>query len=303
MLNPLVSILIPVYNRENIVAETIESAMAQTYKNIEIIIVDNCSTDNTWQVLKDYAEKDSRIRIFKNAENIGPVKNWKRCIDEAKGEYAKILFSDDLIADNYIEETLKIFDNETAFVLTPIFIFGNNKKNKINHYKKNIFTTKNYLDNALLVNYHSFPVSPGAALFRTKDLKNALEIEIENPLGMDFSKYGAGNDLLLFLNTALNYKFVKTSNITHALFRHHNDSFTVSNKLNDYYNFSKYYFIKNHLPEYLNEFKTVMWVNLKRKIINKNIYNLINARINFLYIIRSGVLKLTSKLKLLNISN
>lgn len=51
--NPLVSILIPVYNREKYIGEAIESAINQTYKNIEVIIVDNCSTDNTWKILQD----------------------------------------------------------------------------------------------------------------------------------------------------------------------------------------------------------------------------------------------------------
>lgn len=88
-MNSLVSILIPVYNRENLVGETIESAINQTYKNIEIIIVDNCSTDNTWQVLQDYAQKDNRIRIFQNPENIGLVRNWERCIDVANNRYYK----------------------------------------------------------------------------------------------------------------------------------------------------------------------------------------------------------------------
>ena len=56
--NPLVSILIPVYNREKYIGEAIESAINQTYKNIEVIIVDNCSTDNTWKILQDYQCKD-----------------------------------------------------------------------------------------------------------------------------------------------------------------------------------------------------------------------------------------------------
>ena len=79
----LVSILVPVYNRENLIEETVNSGLSQTYENIEIIIVDNQSTDGTWKILEKLASQDKRIKIFQNNTNIGPVRNWKRCIDEA----------------------------------------------------------------------------------------------------------------------------------------------------------------------------------------------------------------------------
>ena len=101
--------------------------LKQTYNNIEIIIVDNCSKDNTWKLLQDYAKKDKRIKVFRNDKNIGPVLNWKRCLEEAKGEYAKLLFSDDLISDNFIKNSLSVFDKNVAFVISEIEIFNNHK--------------------------------------------------------------------------------------------------------------------------------------------------------------------------------
>lgn len=124
-MSALVSILIPVYNRVSLVGETIESARNQTYQNIEIIIVDNCSTDGTWSVLKNFSKKDCRIRIFQNAENIGPVLNWKRCINEARGIYAKILFSDDLVSENFVENSLSVFEKDVAACFTIISIWNN----------------------------------------------------------------------------------------------------------------------------------------------------------------------------------
>ena len=88
----LVSILIPVYNRETLIEDTVQSALNQTYPNIEIIVVDNKSTDRTWDILEKLANRDSRIKIFQNKTNIGPVRNWKRCIDNASGKYGKILW-------------------------------------------------------------------------------------------------------------------------------------------------------------------------------------------------------------------
>ena len=66
-----VSILIPVYNREDLIGQTLNSAIDQTYHNIEIIVVDNASTDNTWKVIQRYEKQDGRIKAFRNNTNIG----------------------------------------------------------------------------------------------------------------------------------------------------------------------------------------------------------------------------------------
>lgn len=285
MYTPKVSILIPVYNREHLVGETIESAINQTYKNIEIVIVDNCSTDGTWSVLQEYAQKDNRIRIFQNSENIGPVRNWKRCIEEAQGVYAKILFSDDLISENFIEETLNKFDNNVAFVLAGIKVFNQEKSFSLDNFEglKEI-TVQRYFNHILILGKYNFPVSPGCALFRKIDLMQSLEIDIENPFGLDFKNYGAGNDLLLFLNTAKRYSKICVSNNGAALLRSHNESFTKSNILNLYYEYSKFYFISNCMPKLLPKFKAILWLRIKRKLTDSKAILLINGKVAWIYI-------------------
>lgn len=283
-MNPLVSILIPVYNRVNLVSETIESALKQTYRNIEIVIVDNCSTDGTWELLRDYALKDDRIRIFQNEENIGPVRNWKRCIDEAKGEYSKILFSDDLISDNFLDETLKNFDDESAFVLASIKVFGRPNKNICKYSNLYKLSVDIYLKDILLINSFGFPVSPGAALFRTRDLIDSLEIQIQNPLDLDFPRFGAGNDLLLFLNTSLKYNYIKITNRSTAFFRSHDDSFTISNKLNIYYDYAKYYFAKNNSGSILPKMKTILLLRNLSNFTKNSVYFLIKEKVSIIFI-------------------
>lgn len=283
----LVSILIPVYNRLSLVSQTIESAINQTHRNIEIIICDNCSTDGTWKLLQNCCLKDNRIRIFRNETNIGPVKNWKRCIDEARGQYAKILYSDDLIDENFIEETMKVFDNRTAFVLSMVKTFNGNQITDFSIYKKKAeYLTSDYYRNILLNNPNGFPVSPGCALFRTLDLKLSLIIDIPNTLSLDFNRLGAGNDLLLFLNTANRYPHIKVVNCTTAFFRSHNESFTTTNNLDVYYDFAKYYFIKNNKPAFLSIFKTYLWYREKRDKEKKTILRLIEGKKDFLFLFR-----------------
>ena len=290
-MTPLVSVLIPVYNREHLVGESIKSAINQTYKNIEIIIVDNFSTDNTWSVLESYQRKDNRIKLFQNSENLGPVLNWKRCFDESKGEYAKILFSDDLMDYNFIEETLPKFNYETAFVLSSIEIFNNKStiyRSKFQEREK--YQVNEYFNNLLGYNFREFPISPGSALFRSKDLKSELVVDILNDFNLDFKKYGAGNDLLLFLKIANKYKFIKTTKNTKAYFRSHDDSFTISNDLALLYDYSKYYFIHKYQPNFLSVFRTDIW--LEHKLYNKKskILDIIGVNINLSHLIK-GILK------------
>jgi len=103
---PITSILIPVYNRETLVRRAIESAQAQTVQDIEIVVVDNASTDGTFDVVAAMAETDRRIKLLRNATNIGPVRNWQACAAQATAPYSKIVFSDDAIAPTYLERTL-----------------------------------------------------------------------------------------------------------------------------------------------------------------------------------------------------
>ena len=194
--NKLVSILIPVYNREKIIGETISSAINQTYKNIEIIIIDNCSTDNTWTVIKEFSKKDNRIRIFRNKENVGPVKNWEHCVKEARGEYGKFLWSDDLIASKFIEKTIPFLNNKNiGFVYTATEIFKDGTNDKSVHFsigKTGIYNMNQYIHGVLFET--GYPVSPGCAIFRMDDFKNHLLVNIPTKKKIDFNEYAIGND-------------------------------------------------------------------------------------------------------------
>lgn len=107
---PRVSIGLPVYNGEQFVAETIESILAQTYPNFELIICDNASTDRTEALCREYAAKDERIRYMRNATNLGAARNYNLTVELATGEYFKWAAADDLIAPEYLEMCVKVLD-------------------------------------------------------------------------------------------------------------------------------------------------------------------------------------------------
>lgn len=280
-MKPLVSILIPTYNRENVIVETIQNAIDQTYENIEIIISDNKSTDATYSIVKEIASQDSRIKIRQNGQNVGPVLNWLECLKMARGEFVKILWSDDRISDNFIDETMPLFDTDTAFVMSKVEIFEHETGETIyrtNYNDKAEYLVEDYFKNILIHNKKGFVVSPGCGIFRLNDVKKSLVIDIPNTQNLDFKKYGAGNDLLLFLITALDYKKIKIATNTTSYFRAHKHSISNDKKgeLDLYYEWSKSFFIQNHYPSFLGLYKAKIAIhqkkNSKLKVLYKNIH-------------------------------
>jgi len=256
--NPRVSILIPVYNRAKIILETLKSAVNQTYKNIEIIVADNKSTDNTFEIVKEFAKLYPNIRVYQNEENIGPVRNWRKCLEYATGEYGKFLWSDDLIAPTFIEKTLPfLLDNEdVGFAFTCTEIFNGDTGERAKAYfigETGIYNTQLYIESSLLGEPFEVPGSPGNALFRKKDLEKNLLIDIPNKIGSDFKMHGIGNDALIYLLTSKDYSKFAFVNETLAFFRSHKDSIAISSnrtELAAYSYIAKSYFVESYLTNH-----------------------------------------------------
>lgn len=139
---PLVSIIIPVYNGSNYMKEAIDSALAQTYKNIEIIVVNDGSTDNTDEIARSYGDK---IRYFKK-ENGGVATALNLAIKEAKGEYISWLSHDDLYHPNKIQrqiETLKTLEDKNTIIFSDIEMIDENSKVFANRILKEKYSEPN----------------------------------------------------------------------------------------------------------------------------------------------------------------
>ncbi len=107
---PRVSIGVPVYNGERYIAETIDSILAQTFRDFELIISDNASTDGTSTICRRYAAADGRIRYFRNERNLGAAKNFNFLFTHAGGEYFKWASADNLIEPTFIERCVEVLD-------------------------------------------------------------------------------------------------------------------------------------------------------------------------------------------------
>ncbi len=127
--HPKVSILIPTYNSAQFLDEAIESVVAQTFTDYEVIIVDNCSTDNTKEVVSKYLT-DKRFSYFRNDTNLGLVGNWNRCLELANGEYLKYLCADDKFHPEMLEKFVAVMDAHpgVSVVTSNKIYFGSQNK-------------------------------------------------------------------------------------------------------------------------------------------------------------------------------
>lgn len=118
-MDDLVSIITPLYNSEEFIEETINSVLNQTYKNWEMLIVDDCSIDNSLRIVKQFAADDSRIKLIQLETNSGAAIARNKAIEEAQGRYIAFLDSDDLWHSQKLEKQIEFMqENNYAFTFT-----------------------------------------------------------------------------------------------------------------------------------------------------------------------------------------
>ncbi len=126
-----VSIIIPTYNRSKYLKQSIESALKQDYENLELVITDNASSDNTFDIVKPYIV-NKKIKYFRNKKNIGMYPNWQKAVYEySSGEWFLILSDDDYFIDNsYISKAIKLIDNHKDMVSVHANYLTKNQANE-----------------------------------------------------------------------------------------------------------------------------------------------------------------------------
>ncbi len=175
-----VSVCIPTYNYGRFISDAMDSALLQTFRDFELVVVDNCSTDNTKEIVERYAAFDGRIKFFSNEANLGMVENWNRCLQHASGEYVKILCADDLLEPTCLEKSVSVLDNypDVAIVtsarriatenLEPIDVISN-------FHKFAIRPGLEIIRRSLVLNPKNIIGEPTAVLFRNKDAKRGFD--------------------------------------------------------------------------------------------------------------------------------
>lgn len=140
-LEPLVSVLMPAYNCEKYLKESIQSILDQTYRNLELIIIDDGSQDNTKNIIIEMQNYDDRIKFFENEKNMGLPYTRNRSVDLSKGEYLAILDADDIAYPTRLEKQIAYFlVKDVDVVSTDYELFGEKIHNRL--YKRNFKTTE-----------------------------------------------------------------------------------------------------------------------------------------------------------------
>jgi len=135
--HPLVSVMIPSYNGAQFIEETLESVLSQTYRNMEIIVLDDGSTDSTGEIVQSIANRDHRI-IYKYQCNVGLAETRNRIVNMSKGRYVAFLDQDDLWLPTKIEKQVRLLENypDVKFVYGNFIIYDEENKNERVAYKR-----------------------------------------------------------------------------------------------------------------------------------------------------------------------
>lgn len=149
--NPLVSIIIPTYNRAHLIGETLDSVLAQTYENWECIVVDDGSTDNTEELMAEYMTKDARFQYHHRPKDRLPGGNAARNygFEVSMGEYIQWFDSDDLMASNFLSRKLEeLRKRDVDFIVSRCLNFDSKDTYVVNKYNGNLsneFSGENYI--------------------------------------------------------------------------------------------------------------------------------------------------------------
>lgn len=238
----MVSILMTAYNREQYISEAIDSVLASTYSNFELIIVDDRSKDNTVLIAQQYAQKDSRIRVYVNENNLGDYANRNRAASYATGGWIMSVDSDDMIHADGIE---KVLEHMREY---PNAKFG------MYHY---LGTELQYIEPTKAIHSHFFKkrflaIGPGGTII-DRDFFNRIKGYPE--------KYGPANDMYFNLKATAEAGVVMLPFEFHFYRRHEGQE--INNHFSYLYN--NYAYLHDALKE-LNLFlsdKEIKWLNDK----------------------------------------
>lgn len=182
--NPLVSVVMPTYNAELHIKKACESILNQTYKNIELIIVEDGSIDNTFNIIKDLQSIDNRIKLVNNKKNLGVTKSLNKALKLAKGKYIVRMDSDDWSYPKRIKLQVNLMEQNPDVVVSGTYIEVCDNKLRYKHIRKYHITDS-------CIRQHIFRYSPfahPATIWRSSTMKKERYNEVI-PVCQDYELY------------------------------------------------------------------------------------------------------------------
>ena len=217
---PKISVIVPVYKVEQYLHECVDSILAQTFTDFELILVDDGSPDNCGKICDEYAAKDSRVRVI-HQENQGVSAARNAALDVAKGEFIAFIDSDDVVNVYYLEVLLSGMDEDTDIVACPFFTFSEEPADIHSNLVQHYFMKNSNADAimALYRNANSIPIAPGGKLFRMAtigDTRFPIGRIHEDQYFIPLVYYKAR--LIARCNLAMYHYRIQSQSITHSIF-------------------------------------------------------------------------------------
>jgi glycosyltransferase involved in cell wall biosynthesis len=290
---PLVSIIVCTYNSSEYILEALESAKKQTYKNIELIISDDASKDNTVEICRQWLLKNKdrfvRIELLMVEKNTGVVRNANRSFNAARGQWIKFLPADDILLENCITSNIDFINNSNnniSFLFTRFkFLVGNKfvtEHRRINYFNNNEKVFRKSARGQFFSLVKDLFVCPPTVFIKTNTLHD---------LGGFDEEFEITDDFPLFLKATSNgIKFYLNPVVT-TIYRFHESSLSEKNYKQWVYLdekiVMKYFKLKYRIffPLQYLDFKITIW-NKKRVIEGKKSYGKLSKLINPLALLR-----------------
>ncbi len=190
-----VSISIPTYNGALYLEECLESAIRQSFSDIEIVIVDDCSTDETFEIAGKFARRDNRINLFQNKTRLGLVENWNKAIQCSTGTWIKFLFQDDYLNKDCVKEMLNAAEKTETGVVAKLIVGERNfviEKGVAEH-------LKDFYENSVTTLHDVFP---GRSKILPDEFSKAI---LKTGVGLNF--VGEPSSVMIKRDTCFHYSF------------------------------------------------------------------------------------------------
>ncbi|EAK6562642.1 glycosyltransferase family 2 protein [Campylobacter jejuni] len=221
---PKISIILPTFNVEKYIAKALESCINQSFKDIEIIVVDDCGSDKSIDIAKEYAKKDDRIKIIHNEENLKLLRARYEGVKVANSPYIMFLDPDDYLELNACEECMKILkNNEIDLLFFNAFVLENNNKieRKLNFQEK-CYVKKDFLKELLKTKNLFWTVW-------AKVIKKELYLKAVGLISLENAKINMAEDVLLY------YPLINISNtifhLSKNLYNYQINNFSITKTL------------------------------------------------------------------------
>lgn len=213
-INPKVSVITPAYNAEKYISESVDSILNQTFNDFEIIVIDDCSTDKTWDIIQEYAVRDNRIVAVKNDENLGIAGNRNKGLGLARGKYIAWQDADDISLPTRIQKQFDFLESHPEVGIVGGFLqffSDDGRSSGIRKYCENDADLRKKI-------FRYSPVAQPASMIRKQCLDEAGKYNL---------KYPPAEDIDMSFRIGMKYKFANLQEIV-LKYREHPNSATFT---------------------------------------------------------------------------